>query len=201
MIKWILALLLVISAHGFDRHKHDASSRNSILDVLRRDSQCPSYTTYASTPHGPYSSGPLKIPFQRPDISCRTFTSPIVEKAIEEMKSRLADPDLARLFENCFPNTLDTTIKWRSDSTNSPKTFIVTGDIDAQWIRDSYQQISVYNPLLSKDDNLRTLILGAINAQVEFLDHAPYCNAFNAPPESNIAPSYNRQQDFSLSTL
>ena len=28
------------------------------------------------------------------------------------MNARLRDPDLARLFENTFPNTLDTTVKY-----------------------------------------------------------------------------------------
>lgn len=60
----------------------------------------------------------------RPDPACRTFNSSavevsticvvllgsfperIVQTVIEEMKSRLKDPDLARLFENTFPNTL-----------------------------------------------------------------------------------------------
>ena len=30
------------------------------------------------------------------------------EAKIAEAKSAIADPELARLFENCFPNTLDT---------------------------------------------------------------------------------------------
>lgn len=41
------------------------------------------------------------------------------------MKSRLKDPDLARLFENTFPNTLDTTVKYFDPEKNLA--FIVTG--------------------------------------------------------------------------
>lgn len=62
----------------------------------------------------------------RPDPACRTFNSSAVEvrrfwefeahvdltgsfqKVIFDMKARLKDPDLARLFENAFPNTLGT---------------------------------------------------------------------------------------------
>ena len=42
----------------------------------------------------------------RPTPECRTFTSSAVEQVIEDMKGRLKDPDIARLFENTFPNTL-----------------------------------------------------------------------------------------------
>ena len=42
----------------------------------------------------------------RPTPECRTFTSSAVEQVIEDMKARLKDPDIARLFENTFPNTL-----------------------------------------------------------------------------------------------
>lgn len=35
-----------------------------------------------------------------------TLYIPRVQKVISDMKSRLKDPDLARLFENTFPNTL-----------------------------------------------------------------------------------------------
>jgi meiotically up-regulated gene 157 (Mug157) protein len=41
------------------------------------------------------------------------------------MKKRLKDPDVARLFENTFPNTLDTTVKYFSAEKNLA--FIITG--------------------------------------------------------------------------
>jgi meiotically up-regulated gene 157 (Mug157) protein len=41
------------------------------------------------------------------------------------MKARLKDPDVARLFENTFPNTLDTTLKYFSPENNLA--FIITG--------------------------------------------------------------------------
>jgi meiotically up-regulated gene 157 (Mug157) protein len=43
------------------------------------------------------------------------------------MKSRLKDPDLARLFENTFPSTLDTTVRYFDANVNYA--FIITGDI------------------------------------------------------------------------
>jgi hypothetical protein len=75
---------------------------------------CPDYAAYAQKPHGTKSSGSLGLPYMRPDPVCRTFSSPAVEKVIDDMKARLKDPDLARLFENTFPNTLDTTVKYYS---------------------------------------------------------------------------------------
>jgi hypothetical protein len=41
------------------------------------------------------------------------------------MKARLKDPDVARLFENTFPNTLDTTVKYFNPENNLA--FIITG--------------------------------------------------------------------------
>jgi meiotically up-regulated gene 157 (Mug157) protein len=41
------------------------------------------------------------------------------------MKARLKDPDIARLFENTFPNTLDTTVKYFNATQNLA--FIITG--------------------------------------------------------------------------
>ncbi|GMF08324.1 unnamed protein product [Ambrosiozyma monospora] len=96
--------------------------------------ECPNYVEYSKVPHGPYSEGPLLLPFMRPSEKCRTFKSDIIEEVIEDMKEKLADPDVARLFENAFPNTLDTTILWHSPETKGklPKTFISTGDIHAE---------------------------------------------------------------------
>lgn len=51
--------------------------------------------------------------------------TPKLQKVIEDMKARLKDPDLARLFENAFPSTLDTTVKYFDSSANLA--FIITG--------------------------------------------------------------------------
>jgi hypothetical protein len=65
--------------------------------------------------------GPLELPSQRPSKYCRTFESPLVEKTIEDMNEKLIDKDLAKIFENAFPNTLDTTVRWHADGTVKPK--------------------------------------------------------------------------------
>jgi hypothetical protein len=40
---------------------------------------CPIYTEYSMEPHGDRSSGPLRLPFMRPEERCRTFNSTAVE--------------------------------------------------------------------------------------------------------------------------
>ena len=115
----------------------------------------------------------------------------------------MKDKDLARLFENAFPNTLDTTVRWHDDGVSKrskgqwagAQSFIVTGDINAEWLRDSTNQLAQYQALAPKDKKLENLILGAINTQVEFVIESPYCNAFQPPPPSNVPPDSNGQED------
>ena len=47
----------------------------------------------------------------RPPPSQRKFVSPVIDATILEVKSRMKDPVLAAMFENCLPNTLDTTVR------------------------------------------------------------------------------------------
>jgi hypothetical protein len=65
----------------------------------------------------------------------RKFSSPAIESVISSMTSRLKDPELAELFENCFPNCLDTTVSSYvvDPVTHIPSTFVITGDITATW--------------------------------------------------------------------
>jgi uncharacterized membrane protein YebE (DUF533 family) len=53
-----------------------------------------------------------KYKSKRPAPSDRNFTSPAVEQTIKKVKQGIADPKLAWMFENCFPNTLDTTVQF-----------------------------------------------------------------------------------------
>ncbi|KAL2829172.1 hypothetical protein BDW59DRAFT_37397 [Aspergillus cavernicola] len=174
--------------------------------ILRR--ACPDYVAYASAPHAPYSGGPLNLPSQRPATECRTFNSSLVEQVIEDVTSRMIDKDLAQLFRNAFPNTLDTTIRWHVDGSTTaarkgkkdaqwegPQSFVVTGDINAEWLRDSTNQLANYQALAKRDESLYNLILGAINTQAEFVIQSPYCNAFQPPPPSNIPPTSHGQND------
>ena len=66
----------------------------------------------------------------RPAPDKRHFTSKAVEAVIAETKPKIKDEKLRWMFENCFPNTLDTTVKYTLKD-GKPDTFVITGDIPA----------------------------------------------------------------------
>ncbi|POR33719.1 Uncharacterized protein TPAR_06091 [Tolypocladium paradoxum] len=158
----------------------------------RTPASCPDYTDHSQKRHGPFSTGPLALPFMRPSPECRTFNSSAVEKVIGDMKARLKNPDLSRLFENTFPSTLDTTVKYFDPESNLA--FIVTGVTrlnSAQWLRDTGNQFAHLYKLLPQDDNLKALVKAIINTESRYISQYPYCGSFQPPPESGLKPTVN----------
>ena len=123
---------------------------------------------------------------KRPTPEERLFRSNVIEEKIRQVKKLLKhSPYLAWMFENCFPNTLDTTVHYTEDSDGTPDTFVYTGDIHAMWGRDSGAQVWPYLQFANKDKNLKKMIKGVILRQFHNISFDPYANAFNRYPDPN----------------
>jgi uncharacterized protein len=125
------------------------------------------------------------LPAVRPAVNERTFQSAAIDSLISTLTPLFADPNLGMLLSNCLPNTLDTTVYYYTSdemlNTTDAKldTFVITGDIDALWLRDSMNQVLPYIPYAPADANLQLMLEGLIARQANSVNIDPFANAFN----------------------
>jgi meiotically up-regulated gene 157 (Mug157) protein len=122
-----------------------------------------------------------EFPVVRRAQALRRFNSKAVENLINDFTSKVKNKELAWLFNNCFPNTLDTSVTF-TNFEDRPDTFLSSGDMDAMWLRDSSAQVWPYLPLMRKDKALKDLVAGVINRQTKYILKDPYASSFFNDP-------------------
>lgn len=101
-----------------------------------------------------------------------------VSALAEELAEKLEDGKLKDMFRQCFVSTAATTARFLPEG----KAYVITGDIEAMWLRDSSAQVAHYLPYLKRSPMLRELVRGLLIQQMDFICIDPYANAFNQEP-------------------
>jgi len=131
------------------------------------------------------------------DTEIRAAASDI-EAFVETTKGHIRDAmppsanrdKLIEMYGKTFMNTVDTTMR----ATNEGRVFVITGDINAMWLRDSAAQVEHYTRFVAPTSRTVRRVIAKVVSEHAFLALMdPYANAFNDPPEfKDVRANYRR---------
>lgn len=116
-----------------------------------------------------------------------------LSEAMEETAKRIATGDavlderVRTMYRKCFMDTAERTLLLPGMNTSdalgnthtvSAEVFVITGDINAMWLRDSSAQVVHYLPFAGKYPAVREMIKSLIRRQCICIMRDPYANAF-----------------------
>lgn len=130
----------------------------------------------------------------RPAPHDRLFRSELIEQDTAKIAEKIKDDDIRRMFVQCLPNTLDTTV-YHSEHAGKLDTFVVTGDIPAMWLRDSVNQVWPYLRYINKDSEIKNLFTGLLYRQARCIISDPYANAYKREMHNGRAEAWERKYE------
>lgn len=113
------------------------------------------------------NSGELPVPQALTDV-------------ISTAEQRLGTDNAAGdLLSRCLLNSWQTAVRWSTAyDASSPDVFVITGDIDAMWLRDSAAQLRPYL-VAAEDAEVYDVLAGTVLRQARNVLMDPYANGFN----------------------
>lgn len=87
---------------------------------------------------------------------------------------------LASALERIYLTAYDEALNRHAVAQNDGTTYVSTGDIHADWLRDSSAVVFPYIPLAQRDDRISELLRGVVARQARYIAVDPYANAFGS---------------------